>query len=472
MSKSKQSQLYTLITVFFFWGFIAASNGIFIPFCKKHFSLTQFQSQLIDLTFYGGYFIGSLLLFVYSRINGNDLLNRIGYKKGIILGLFISTIGALAIIPSVNAGSFGFILTSFFIVALGFSLQQTSAQPYAVSLGTPETGAHRLNLAGGINSLGTTLGPIIVSYLLFGQLSGDGSASITSINQLYLIVAAMFTVMMLFFYITGTEHTPIEGESKEQEFGALKFPQLTLGMLAIFVYVGVEVSIQSNMGALLKLPEFGGYNESQLAPFISLYWGSLMIGRWTGAVSAFDLQKFTKQVLSVVVPFLAFGLILLVNKLNGNNISNMYIYALPILAMIIINWLSSEKQALSLILFSLLGLMAMLIGIFTTGQTAMYAFISGGLACSVLWPCIFSLAISGLGKFTGQGSAFLIMMIFGGAIIPPLQGYLADLPSIGIHRSYWIAVLCFGYLAFYGKKVQQILQKQGIDSNNTQGSNH
>lgn len=472
MSKSKQSQLYTLITVFFFWGFIAASNGIFIPFCKKHFSLTQFQSQLVDLTFYGGYFIGSLLLFVYSRINGNDLLNRIGYKKGIILGLFISTIGALAIIPSVNAGSFGFILTSFFIVALGFSLQQTSAQPYAVSLGTPETGAHRLNLAGGINSLGTTLGPIIVSYLLFGQLSGDGSASITSINQLYLIVAAMFTVMMLFFYITGTEHTPIEGESKEQEFGALKFPQLTLGMLAIFVYVGVEVSIQSNMGALLKLPEFGGYNESQLAPFISLYWGSLMIGRWTGAVSAFDLQKFTKQVLSVVVPFLAFGLILLVNKLNGNNISNMYIYALPILAMIIINWLSSEKQALSLILFSLLGLMAMLIGIFTTGQTAMYAFISGGLACSVLWPCIFSLAISGLGKFTGQGSAFLIMMIFGGAIIPPLQGYLADLPSIGIHRSYWIAVLCFGYLAFYGKKVQQILQKQGIDSNNTQGSNH
>ncbi len=472
MSKSKQSQLYTLITVFFFWGFIAASNGIFIPFCKKHFSLTQFQSQLVDLTFYGGYFIGSLLLFIYSRINGNDLLNRIGYKKGIILGLFISTIGALAIIPSVNAGSFGFILTSFFIVALGFSLQQTSAQPYAVSLGTPETGAHRLNLAGGINSLGTTLGPIIVSYLLFGQLSGDGSASITSINQLYLIVAAMFTVMMIFFYITGTEHTPIEGESKEQEFGALKFPQLTLGMLAIFVYVGVEVSIQSNMGALLKLPEFGGYNESQLAPFISLYWGSLMIGRWTGAVSAFGLQKFTKQVLSVVVPFLAFGLILLVNKLNGNDISNMYIYALPILAMIIINWLSSEKQALSLILFSLLGLMAMLIGIFTTGQTAMYAFISGGLACSVLWPCIFSLAISGLGKFTGQGSAFLIMMIFGGAIIPPLQGYLADLPSIGIHQSYWIAVLCFGYLAFYGKKVQQILQKQGIDSNNTQESNH
>jgi FHS family L-fucose permease-like MFS transporter len=243
-------------------------------------------------------------------------------------------------------------------------------------------------------------------------------------------------------------------------------------MLAIFVYVGVEVSIQSNMGALLKLPEFGGYNESQLAPFISLYWGSLMIGRWTAAVSAFGLQQFTKQILSAVVPFFAFGLILLVNKLNGHDISDMYIYALPILVMIIINLLSAEKQALSLILFSLLGLMAMLIGIFTTGQTAMYAFISGGLACSVLWPCIFSLAISGLGKYTGQGSAFLIMMIVGGAIIPPLQGFLADLPAIGIHGSYWITVLCFAYLAFYGKKAQQILQKQGVETSNTEGSNH
>ncbi|MFN3446751.1 MAG: MFS transporter, partial [Bacteroidia bacterium] len=243
-------------------------------------------------------------------------------------------------------------------------------------------------------------------------------------------------------------------------------------MLAIFVYVGVEVSIQSNMGALLKLPEFGGYNESQLAPFISLYWGSLMIGRWTGAVSAFGLQKLTKQILSAVVPFFAFGLILLVNKLNGHDISDMYIYALPIVVMIIINWLSAEKQALSLILFSLLGLMAMLIGIFTTGQTAMYAFISGGLACSVLWPCIFSLAISGLGKYTGQGSAFLIMMIVGGAIIPPLQGFLADLPAIGIHGSYWITVLCFAYLAFYGKKAQQILQKQGVETSDTEGSNH
>lgn len=469
MSKSKQSELYTLITVFFFWGFIAASNGIFIPFCKNHFNLTQFQSQLIDLTFYGGYFIGSVLLFIYSHFKGNDLLNRIGYKKGIILGLFISTIGALAIIPAVNAGSFALILLSFFIVALGFSLQQTSAQPYAVSLGTPQTGAHRLNLAGGINSLGTTLGPIIVSYLLFGSLASGtgGAASISSINTLYLTVAAMFSMLMVYFYFTGVEHTPVEATSTKQDFGALKYPQLTLGMLAIFVYVGVEVTIQSNMGALLKLPEFGGYSESQLAPFISLYWGSLMIGRWAGAVSAFNLSKTNKNFLSIIVPFLAFVLILFVNQLNGNDISDMYIYVIPICAMIIINMLSNEKQSKALILFSVFGLIAMLIGIFSTGKLALYAFISGGLACSVLWPCIFSLAIAGLGKYTGQGSAFLIMMIFGGAIIPPLQGFLADIPSIGIHNSYWITVICFTYLVFYGWKAQKIIQKQGVitDSN-------
>ncbi len=150
----------------------------------------------------------------------------------------------------------------------------------------------------------------------------------------------MFSMLMVYFYFTGVEHAPVEATSTKQDFGALKYPQLTLGMLAIFVYVGVEVTIQSNMGALLKLPEFGGYSESQLAPFISLYWGSLMIGRWAGAVSAFNLSKTNKNFLSIIVPFLAFVLILFVNQLNGNDISDMYIYVISICAKIFINLLS------------------------------------------------------------------------------------------------------------------------------------
>ena len=172
MNQTKQTTnsgaLATLVIVFFFWGFIAASNSIFIPFCKTHFKLNQFESQLIGSAFYGAYFIGSLVLFIFSNVLGYDILNKIGYKKGIIYGLLISVVGALLIIPSANANSFPAILASFFVVALGFSLQQTAAQPFAISLGDPSTGSHRLNLGGSVNSLGTTLGPLIVSFFLFG----------------------------------------------------------------------------------------------------------------------------------------------------------------------------------------------------------------------------------------------------------------------------------------------------------------
>lgn len=463
MSTTRKSELYTLIIVFFFWGFVAASNGIFIPFCKAHFNLTQFQSQLIDFTFYGGYFIGSILLFVYSRITQNDLLNKVGYKKGIVIGLIISMLGALAIIPAVHAGSFAFILTAFFVVALGFSLQQTAAQPYAVSLGTADTGAHRLNLAGGINSLGTTIGPVIVSFLLFGKMGGQGNASISSINELYLIMAGLFAAMALFFGITGLKHTQVQSDEVNLDMGALKYPQLTLGMIAIFVYVGVEVSIQSNMGALLQLPEFGGWGEAAISPFISLYWGSLMIGRWTGAVSAFDLSNTGKKIMMALMPLIAFAVVVGVNYLNGNPVSLFYAYLIPVVFMMLMNFIAGENQVQALILFSSFGVLAMLIGLFTTGNIALYAFISGGLACSVLWPCIFSVAINGLGKYTSQASSFLIMMIVGGAIIPPLQGLMADDPNIGIHMSYSIAVLCFLYLVYYGIRAKKILAASGQD---------
>lgn len=452
---TQRGQLYTLVIVFFFWGFIAASNSIFIPFCKQHFGLNQFQSMLIDLTFYGGYFLGSVLLFVYTRISGFNLISRIGYKKGIILGLIISTAGALCIIPSVNAGSYPLILGSFFIVALGFSLQQTAAQPYAVSLGSAETGAHRLNFAGGVNSLGTTLGPVIVSYLLFGELGGASTASLGSVKKMYLLLAGLFGLIALFFGLTGTAGSVTKPSSAQNSFKALRFPQLTLGMIAIFVYVGVEVTIPSNMGELLRLPEFGGYTEAGIAPFVSLYWGSLMIGRWTGAVSAFNLREHQKQVLGILVPFVAFGVVMLVNYLNKNDIGNMYWYVLPVTGMIVVNFLSKERQAKALLLFSLFGLLAMMTGMLSSGQLALYAFISGGLACSVLWPCIFAVAINGLGEYTSQASSFLIMMIVGGAVIPPFQGFLADQPGIGIHASYLVTVFCFAYLAFYGWRMKR-----------------
>jgi len=185
--QTKWSQFGVLITVFFFWGFVAASNSIFIPFCKKFFELDQIQSQLIGSAFYGAYFYGSLILYLMSAITGTDLLNKIGYKKGIVYGLLISVIGAiaLALISGSGNASFGWVLVAFFIIALGFSLQQTSAQPFAVALGSPETGTHRLNMGGSVNSFGTLLGPLVVSFLLFGSVSSAKEASIENIQTLY-----------------------------------------------------------------------------------------------------------------------------------------------------------------------------------------------------------------------------------------------------------------------------------------------
>jgi FHS family L-fucose permease-like MFS transporter len=197
--------LSNLITVFFFWGFVAAGNGIFIPFCKTHFHLNQFQSQLIDTSYYGAYFYGSLVLYFFSQASGVDLLNRIGYKKGIILGLLISVLGAvsLAFVSTYDGATFGLVLTAFFIVALGFSLQQTAAQPFAIALGDPSTGSHRLNMAGGINSLGTLLGPLAVSIVLFGSVGGSAKEpTLGNIKTLWLILGGLFAFVAIFFSVS------------------------------------------------------------------------------------------------------------------------------------------------------------------------------------------------------------------------------------------------------------------------------
>jgi len=531
-TKSYGSALYTIITVFFFWGFLAASNGIFIPFCKAHFHLSQFESQLIDFTFYGGYFIGSLVLYFASQATKVDILNKLGYKNGIIYGLILSAAGALIMVPAINSGSFGFILSAFFVIALGFSLQQTAANPFVIALGSPQTGSNRLNLAGGVNNFGTLLGPVIVSIVLFGsatKLIPAAQVEITSVNNLYFILAGLYIAVAIFFWVSNlpkvtsdekieashktnlplivifvafclvlasgplSEYThlaksyyvyaalaiilitliaSLSASSKSNEgWGAMHYPQLIYGMIAIFTYVGVEVTIQSNMGALLKTPDFGGFKESEMAPYISLYWGSLMIGRWTGAIAVFNLSKTVKNILTILVPLFAFGVVLLVNYMSGRDVGNLYIYVVCIAVLIAGFFVGQQKPVRTLTLFGILGVLAMIVGLMTTGRVGLFAFISGGLCCSIMWPSIFALSIAGLGKYTSQGSAFLIMMILGGSIIPPVQGILAD--TSGIHLSYVIPVVCFAYLAFFAWKAGFELKKQGIDVDNLEaGGGH
>jgi FHS family L-fucose permease-like MFS transporter len=578
-TKTNYPALYTLITVFFFWGFIAAGNSIFIPFCKSYFSLDQFQSQLVDFAFYTAYYVGALLLFALGDLSGKDIVGKWGYKKSIVYGLLFSALGAGAMIIAVEASVYAGMLVGLFIVALGFSLQQTAANPFAILLGDPKTGASRVNLGGGINSFGTTIGPIVVALALFGtakSISDDQikALELSKVVLLYIGVGLLFVAAAALFYFSkkvpsgianepmekankalrtlvimtvllGVMFTPVfqsyksaeakkietleydlnyaksknaiqktkdftgdelaiyketldnknsqlvvlkkaierermlwlsgallvvvgglmfsyaSAKKKSEGWGAMQYPQLVLGMLAIFTYVGVEVAIGSNLGELLKLEEFGSLQSSDIAPYISMYWGSLMIGRWAGAISVFNLQGTKKTIALIVVPLIAFGIILGVNILSGKDMKPLYYYIFCVLIQIGAFFLSKDKPARTLTIFGTFGVIAMLIGLFSTGTVAIYAFLAGGLACSIMWPSIFSLSIIGLGKYTSQGSAFLVMMILGGGIIPPIQGKLSDI--IGIHQSYIIAVVCFAYLTLFAILVKGLLKKQNID---------
>jgi len=578
MSETKKATNYgalsTLTTVFFFWGFIAAGNSVFIPFCRSYFHLDQFQSQLVDFAFYGAYYLGALALFIVGSGMGKDLVAHWGYKKSIVFGLLFSALGAAAMIISVYMNVFAGMLFGLFIVALGFSLQQTSANPFMISLGDESTGSGRINLGGGINSFGTTVGPLIVSLALFGTTAAMDDEAIAALSldkviilyacvgALFIGVAALFgfskklpsgkreektekakKAMVTLLVITGllvacfapvfssyrtneakdlvqlqhdlelvsldeqgvkldkltppqieTEtaikkeiesiRLPLEkqrmywlsggllvvvgglltaffvGKKQKEGWGAMQYPQLTLGMLAIFVYVGVEVAIGSNLGELLKHKNFGSHDASQIAPYIAMFWGSLMIGRWTGAISVFNLNNTAKQILRFVVPLVAFAIVLLLAKAYGYEIKELYWYIVCVLIQIAAFYITNDKPALTLGIFGLLGVTAMAIGLLSSGTVAIYAILSGGLACSIMWPAIFSLSLAGTGKYQSQGSAFLVMMILGGGIIPPIQGKLSDV--IGIQESFIVGVICFAYLAFFALYVRKIHKKQGL----------
>ncbi len=468
--KTNWAQFIPLVTVFFFWGFVAASNDILIPVFKKAFDLTQGQSQLVSVAFYIAYTVGSIIYMLISLAIRKDLVNKIGYKNGLALGLAISALGTLLFYPAANLHSFPLMLSGLFIVALGFSLQQTVANPLAIALGPVSTGSQRLTLAGGINNFGTTIGPLIVSFAIFGSAASENTnMSIESVKIPYLVLGAAFlAVALLLKFSSLPEHPETIEESATEDVSvrssALKYPQLVLGMLAIFIYVGVEVSTASNLPAYMEtiINSKTGvvYTLQEISPYISLYWASLMIGRWTGAVEAFTDNMTTQKILRFVAPYLAFGVFLIVNAIAKHDLSPFYIYGLIILVLIGADMASKGNPARMLLIFASLGILAIAIGMLTDGIISIYAFTSVGLFCSTLWPCIFTLAVSGLGKHTSQGSSFLIMMIMGGGIVSWMQGLASE--SIGIKESYIVGILCFAYLAFYAWRVSGILKSQGI----------
>jgi FHS family L-fucose permease-like MFS transporter len=476
--QTKWSQFSVLISVFFFWGFVAASNDILIPVFKEKLNLEQWQSQMVSFAFYVAYTVGSLIYFFVSKLTGGDLLNKIGYKNGIALGLIISALGSILFYPAAEQSSFSLMITGLFIVGLGFSLQQTAANPLAIVMGNPKLGSQRLSMAGGINNLGTTIGPVIVSLAIFGSVSASaGVASIEAVKTPYLILGIAFVLVAIIFKFSSVPNK-IDLEqlaSQEAENASLvqhkksvmQYPQLVMGMIAIFLYVGVEVSTASNLPEFMRIHT--GISTDKIAPYVSLFWASLMIGRWTGSVGALEIGKSGKQILRFLMPYIAFGVFLLINSLASHDVTPFYVYAFVIVAMIIGDILSKGNPARQLLIFSLMGIAATAVGMLADGMISVYAFISVGLFCSTLWPCIFTLAIAGLGKHTNEGSGLLIMMIMGGGFVSLLQGFLADEAYLGIQWSYLVGVACFAYLAFYAMRAKSILKSQGIDYDKIEG---
>ncbi|MFB9076408.1 MFS transporter [Flavobacterium procerum] len=577
--QTKWGQFISLIIVFFFWGFVGSANDILIPVFKKVFTLSQVQSQLVAWAFYAAYFVGSIIFFIVSL--KADVLQKFGYKKTLAAGLILSAVGSFLFIPAASFGSFPFFLSALFIVGLGFSIQQIVANPLAIKMGDPATGAHRLTLAGGVNSFGTTIGAILLGIALFGmgnkeeskkdkssieiiqgdfvKLKNEITENIKQINsdnvdpktvtetasnaltaqlakvdaQLlaissstkdapvkpfvkqyetiekdvakvelplevvksklelvkfpFTILGIAFIIVAIFMYFSKIEDpAKVDAEAvieqEKSKFSIFDYPQLYLGMLGIFIYVGTEVTIISNLPALLKTSEFGSILEDSIAPFIALYWGSLMIGRWNGGVNVFNTSNLVNTALKFIVPALAFGVIIGANIFAAHDVSSFYIYPIWILLFIAVSFVGGKNAGKTLMLFGISGLLMMFLGlVWRDPEVAKFFFISGGLFLSIMWPSIFDLAIAGLGKNTGKASSFLIMMILGGGVIPLVQGGICDLDGthpdgiFGItytHFSYVVPLIGFAYLAFYGFYCPKILKRQGISHVESEGGGH
>ena len=461
-----------MTTLFFMWGFMTVFNDILIPRFKSAFELNYFEAMLVQFAFFGAYFIGSLLYFIISARIG-DPIAKIGYKNGVVIGLLISATGSALFWPAASATSYPMFLTALFIVGVGFAMLQIAANPYVTILGPEKTASSRLNLAQGFNSIGTTIGPLIGGYLIFHYFAKTGAHGAESVKVPYLAFCIIFLVLAgVFFFI----HLPHVGEGKiEPGAGALKYPHVVLGVVAIFMYVGGEVSVGSAIINFLGQPSVAGLPELEASKYVSIYWGGLMIGRFMGAVELSEMKKANKQVFLIVIPLLAYLLLWVaksapLDALQGN--SNSSVFALwqdkfaenwPVfrtyLPFVGLCWLlfqfGKSLAGRTLAIFSSTVVVLLITAIAIGGKVAMWCVVAVGLFTSIGWSNTFSLALEGTGVYKSQVSSLLVMAILGGAILPPIQGRIADVTH-NLQFSFIVPLIAYAYVAFYGLKGHKV----------------
>lgn len=445
-AQSYRGPFAIMITLFFMWGFMTVWNDILIPRFKETFTLNYFQAMLVQFAFFGAYFVGSGLYFIISVTTG-DPIARIGYKNGLVIGLLISALGSSLFWQAASATSYPLFLTALFVVGLGFAMLQIAANPYVTILGPERTASSRLNLAQGFNSVGTTIGPLIGGYLIFQYFDRVGMHGAESVKIPYVTFSIVFLILAgVFFFV----HLPHIGEGKiEKGAGALKFPHVILGIIAIFMYVGGEVSVGSSIINFLGQRSIAGLTAVEASKYVSLFWGGMLIGRFMGAVELSEMKAKNKKIILAAIPIAAF---IILGLVSGWGIVKDY---LPLL---ILCWLlfqfSKANAGRTLTIFSATIVVLLLTTIVIGGKVAMWCVVGIGLFSSIGWSNIFSLALEGTGIFKSQVSSLLVMAIFGGAILPPLQGHIADLG--GLQISYIVPLIAYSYVGFYGLKGHRI----------------
>ena len=453
-----------MTSLFFLWGFMTVFNDILIPRFKEAFTLDYTHAMLVQLAFFGAYFIGSLIYFVISATTG-DPIAKIGYKKGVVIGLLISATGSGLFWPAANATSYPMFLAALFIVGLGFATLQIAANPYVTILGPEKTASSRLNLAQGFNSIGTTIGPLIGGYLIFQYFAKTGAHGAESVKVPNLAFCIIFLVLAVVFFFFKLPHV---GEGNvEPGAGALKHPHVVLGVIAIFMYVGGEVSVGSAIINFLGQKTVAGLTADEASKYVSIYWGGLMIGRFMGAVELSEMKKLNKQILLIVIPLLAYLLLWIAKSApldalhNGGDVfgqwrdgfvANAPVFGkyLPFVGLCWVLFQFGRAQAgRTLTIFSLAVCAMLVTAILVGGPVAMWCIVSIGLFTSIGWSNTFSLALEGTGIYKSQVSSLLVMAILGGAILPPTMGYIADTTK-NLQLSFIVPLIAYAYVAFYG----------------------
>ncbi|MFP3594241.1 sugar MFS transporter [Chryseobacterium sp. SIMBA_038] len=446
-SRNYTIPLITITLLFFMWGFITCMNDILIPYLKQLFKLSFFESMLVQFCFFGAYFIGSLIYFFISITKG-DPINKVGYKKGILFGIFLATFGCILFYPAATFSSYPLFLGALFVLGLGFTVLQITANAYVSLLGSEESASSRLNMTQAFNALGTTIAPVLGGHLIFELFSAeDGSFSAVATRIPYLIFAGiLLLVALLISRVKLPSFQTNDSEEVVKGWGALKFNHLKFGVFAMFCYVGGEVAVGSFIISFLEQPQIMGFDEVISKNYLSLYWGGAMIGRFLGAISLNQsISQGKKAIYMLGAATLVFLVIFSIVNLSFAQISFFLVF---IVLNFIAFFIGKAAPARTLSIFAAINVILLISTMVNHGELAMYSVLGIGIFNSIMFSNIYTLAISGLGKYTSQGSSLVVMAILGGAIVPIFQGYLAD--QFGVQHSFIIPVFCYLMILIFG----------------------